>query len=91
MLCTYLWVRDLPLPRCLEIFELADELMSERTYAVSPLKVLEVAARTGCSGYDSEFICLAEELNTHLVTFDSQLIAKSSPISCTPSDFKRSL
>lgn len=86
ILCTYMRVKGLALARCLEIFELADELMSERTYSSSPLKVLDVSRRTGCSGYDSEFVSLAEELETKLVTYDAPLISKSAPTSCAPCD-----
>ena len=87
VLCTYMRVRGLTLPQSLEIFELADELLSSNTFTMSPLKVLEVSNRTGCSGYDSEFVCLAEELQTQLLTYDAGLISKASSVGCTPLDF----
>ncbi|MFV1994852.1 MAG: type II toxin-antitoxin system VapC family toxin [Verrucomicrobiales bacterium] len=86
VLSTYMRVKGLPFARCIEIFEMADELLSPQTYAVSPLKVLEVSSRTSCSGYDSEFVSLAEELQTRLVTYDARLISKSAPISCPPTE-----
>jgi len=88
VICTYMRVKNLGLPRGIEIFDLADELMFPRTYAVSPLKVFEVANRTGCSGYDSEFVSLAEEMGTRLITYDPSVLAKASPVTCTPSEFQ---
>ena len=61
-----------------------DELMSERTFGSSPLKVFEVAQRTSCSGYDSEFIALAEHSGTKLVTYDAALLAGADSVACTP-------
>jgi len=61
VLCTYMRVKGLTLAKCLEVFDLADALLSGRTYTTAPLKVFAVAERTGCSGYDSEFVALAEE------------------------------
>ena len=84
VLCTYMRMKRLSLGRCIEIFDLANELMSDRTYTVAPLKVLEVSDRTGCSGYDSEFVSLAEDLSTRLVTYDTFLVSRSAPVACTP-------
>jgi predicted nucleic acid-binding protein len=88
ILCTCMRVKGLAKDRCLEIFELADELMRERTYSTSPLRVFEVAERTACSGYDSEFIALAEDLQTKLVTYDAALLSRAGPIACAPSDIE---
>ena len=84
VLCTYMRVKGLPLSKCLEIFDLADALLSARTYTSAPLKVFEVAERTGCSGYDSDFVALAEDLRTKLVTYDSGLISRAGPVACLP-------
>ncbi len=52
----------------------AEELMSERTTEVSTPAVLDLAARSGCSAYDCEFIALAIELEAPLVTCDRKLV-----------------
>ena len=80
-------VKGLSLVRSIEIFELADELMAPRTYTVSPLKVLEVASQTTCSGYDSEFVSLAEELQTKLITYDASLLKKAPYVACQPTEY----
>ena len=87
ILSTYMRSKKLSLARSIEIFELADELMAPRTYSVSPLKVLELAQRTTCSGYDSEFVSLAEDLQIKLLTFDESLLNKAKPIACRPSEY----
>ena len=50
----------------------------DRSYEVAAQRVLATARRTGCTAYDSQFLCLAEDLGLNLYTFDDQLISKSA-------------
>ena len=59
---------------CLELIEDAETLMKGNNFYVPSQKILEVARRTGCSGYDSQFIALAEELNADLFTYDNKIL-----------------
>jgi len=86
VLCTYMRVKGLALSKCLEVFDLADALLSGRTYTTAPLKVFAVSERTGCSGYDSEFVALAEELGVKLVTYDTKLISRAGSVACLPGE-----
>lgn len=43
-------------------------------YAVESIDILRLAASTGCSFYDAEFIVLAQELNIPLLTMDSRIL-----------------
>lgn len=43
-------------------------------YPVLGDKVLDLAIRFGCSGYDAGFVVLAKELNCPLLTFDHKLL-----------------
>ena len=90
VLCTYHRVRGLALSDCLDIWELAEERMRGRTYATVPLKVLECASNSGCSGYDAEFLSLAAELEVPLLTYDRKLIERSGGIASEPADWLRS-
>lgn len=60
------------------------ELMTDRSFDVPPLRTLAVARRTGCSGYDSQYLALAEELGLKLLTFDRQLVAKGDGLALCP-------
>ena len=87
VLTTYHRIKGMPLADCLEAFELAEELVGERTYSVTPLRVFETSSRTGCAGYDSEFLVLAEDFSVSLVTYDRKLIDRSEGIACQPAEF----
>jgi predicted nucleic acid-binding protein len=58
-----------------------------REYAVVSHHVLDLAARSGCSAYDCEFVALAEDLNVKLVTNDRQLLKAFPRIAIAPKDF----
>ena len=52
----------------------AIDLMLDGTFEVRPERVLAVARRTGCSGYDSQYVALAEDLGVALYTWDRQIL-----------------
>jgi predicted nucleic acid-binding protein len=64
----------LPLGDALQLVAEAERGMAGREYAVVSERVLELAARSGCSTYDCEFVSLAEDLRVPLVTTDRQVL-----------------
>jgi predicted nucleic acid-binding protein len=48
--------------------------MRGREYSISSDQVLQLAAQSGCSAYDCEFVALAQELGIPLVTADRQVL-----------------
>ena len=52
----------------------AERLMDRGEYAVASADVLDLAAGSGCSSYDCEFVALARELEVPLVTVDRELL-----------------
>lgn len=58
----------------MEVLEAAGHLVRDNEYAVPDERVLELAAASGCSAYDCEFVALAEGLNALLVTSDRQVL-----------------
>ena len=64
----------LSLDQAAQLMEEAEFLMREREYQVASARVLELASQSGCSAYDCEFVALAQDLNTSLVTSDKQLL-----------------
>jgi predicted nucleic acid-binding protein len=64
----------LELDLALEVLEAAVHLVRDNEYAVPDERVLELAAASGCSAYDCEFVALAEGLNALLVTSDRQVL-----------------
>ncbi len=62
------------LSQALEALDTAEEVIGENQYAVPADEVLKLAARSGCTGYDSEFALLARDLSVRLVTLDRELL-----------------
>jgi predicted nucleic acid-binding protein len=54
----------------------AELLMHGREYTVVSQVVLRLAAASGCSAYDCEFVALAQDLSVPLVTVDRQVLER---------------
>jgi predicted nucleic acid-binding protein len=52
----------------------AADMMSGREYDVVSARVLKLAAGSGCTAYDCEFVSLAQDLAVPLVTVDRQIL-----------------
>lgn len=65
----------LTLSKAFEIMEEAEQVMVGREYYVDSNHVLELAASTGCTAYDCEFVSLAVNLGVKLVTSDKKLLS----------------
>jgi predicted nucleic acid-binding protein len=52
----------------------AEEAMDGGDYSVPTARVLELAAVSGCTGHDSEFVALAIDLSVDLVTLDRAVL-----------------
>lgn len=75
LLALYLRQGYLTLPKAIEIQRAAEELFAGREYAVSSEQVLPLAAKSGRSAYDCEFVAVALALSVPLVTSDAQILA----------------
>jgi predicted nucleic acid-binding protein len=71
------WVRRgaLTLDRAVSTATDAEEYVRGREYSVPSRDVLELAERSGCTSCDCEFVALAKQLGTRLVTSDRQVLA----------------
>jgi predicted nucleic acid-binding protein len=65
----------------------AEAMMAFNDYDVASDDVLEIAAETGCSAYDAEFVVLARELGVPLVTTDRELLEKFPGTAVSPEQF----
>jgi predicted nucleic acid-binding protein len=63
----------------LEIMEDADLLMEGKDRDSPSVRILRLAADSGCAAYDCEFVALALDLGVPLVTSDRALIEKFKP------------
>jgi len=71
----------------LELFMIAEELVTRsETHMPSDL-ILALASESGCSSYDCEFVALAELLNAPLLTYDKQILKAFPTIAVTPGEW----
>lgn len=66
--------KALVLEDALRIVDDVERAMSGREYSVLSHEVLQLAARSGCSAYDCEFMALAQDLGVPFVTSDRQVL-----------------
>lgn len=53
----------------------------------NPADILRLAAASGCTAYDCEYVSLARRLNVPLVTADSQVLKAFPGIAVSPQEF----
>ncbi|MCC5835750.1 MAG: type II toxin-antitoxin system VapC family toxin [Opitutales bacterium] len=70
----------------LQAFSDAEAVIGENQYDVGAERILSVADRTQCSGYDSQYIALAEDLGIKLFTFDKKVLLHAKEVALKPGD-----
>lgn len=73
-LVKYVQSAGMSLDEARRALQLAEEIVGGREYQVSSERVLELAARSKCTGYDCEYVALAQDLGVPLVTADRQIL-----------------
>ena len=59
--------------------EQAERLMRGQEFEIVSARVLRLAATSGCSAYDCEFVALAQDLGVTMVTSDRILVTRFKP------------
>ena len=80
VLALYTHNNYLSLGQAHQIMREAMLLMQGREYEIVSFHVLELVASSNCSAYDCEFVALAEDLKTSLVTVDKKILKEFSQI-----------
>jgi predicted nucleic acid-binding protein len=75
VLATQVRRRSLTLELATALQAEAEDLMAGREYQVPSADVLRIAAESGCSAYDCEYVLLARQINVPLVTSDQAVLA----------------
>ncbi|MFO7847835.1 type II toxin-antitoxin system VapC family toxin [Rhodohalobacter sp.] len=87
VLSIYLRKHILELSVVLQAIEEAEQLMSANEFDVNSTQVMSLVSDSSCSAYDCEFVALADDLNTRLVTFDKRIVWEFPDIAMTPKEF----
>lgn len=83
VLALYIRKGLLSLNDAIRLMDYVENEMKLVEYSINSLKVLELVNKSKLSSYDCEFVSLALQLNTKLVT-DDKLILKEFPKTATP-------
>lgn len=79
--------KGLEMGDALDLMERAERLLGQADYYVAPAQVLDLAARSGCTAYDCEFVALARELGVPLLTADKAVLKAFPAVALTPEAF----
>jgi predicted nucleic acid-binding protein len=74
VLALYVRRKEMTLDAATLVMREAESLMRGREYQVPSADVLSLAAASGCSAYDCEFVALARDLGVPLVTSDRAIL-----------------
>lgn len=87
ILALYLRKKLISMDDALEIQQQAESLLKDNEYTVNSFEVLKTANQSGCSAYDSEFICLAKSQNCKLVTADKKILKQFPDIAISAKEY----
>lgn len=90
VLTKYVRADRVSLHAALEAATVAEQLMAPGVRSVSSAQVLALAASSGCSAYDAEYVTLARALGVPLVTSDQRLMRFFPTLAVTPVEFATS-
>lgn len=87
VLALYLRKNILSIEEALEAYREAETIVQGREYAVETTRVLDLVEVSSCSAYDCEFVALAQELDTSLITSDTRILRNFPTVAVSPITF----
>ena len=87
VLALYLRQKHLSLADALHYMREAEGLLHGNEYQVESAPVLRLAEESGCSAYDCEFVQLALDLSSPLVTSDKRVLRAFPSVAVSMADF----
>jgi predicted nucleic acid-binding protein len=87
VLSLYLRKGLIDIAKAIMIMEKAELQMKEHQFDVNSTQVLDLVLKSACSAYDCEFVALADDLNTQLLTFDNKILTSFPEIAVHPDEF----
>lgn len=63
------------------------ETIGKNEFVIDSYKVIQLLAESTVSAYDAEYVALAQETESRLVTFDKKLISLFPDVAVHPDDF----
>lgn len=78
---------DVSVADAADMYSGAAHAIGDREFDPEPVEVLELAARSGCSTYDCEYVAVARALGVPLVTADKQILRAFPGTALSPEAF----
>ncbi|RMH62609.1 MAG: PIN domain-containing protein [Calditrichaeota bacterium] len=74
VLLQYMRHKYIDFSMAVQIMTMAEQLMRGKEYEINSTQVLDIALKSNCSAYDCEFVSLAKETGTRLITTDKKVL-----------------
>lgn len=87
VLTLYLRRGLLEIDRAIEVMAAAEAFLGSEEYFPASAHVLALALTSGCSAYDCEYVALARDMETVLLTYDAKLLAAFPTLAQTPQSY----
>ena len=87
VMALYIRQEMLELSQTLQIAHWAEAQMATNEFLPLASRVLNLAALSGCSAYDCEFVSVAEDLHRPLITFDKKVLKQFPSVAISPEEF----
>jgi predicted nucleic acid-binding protein len=71
----------------LTALDFAERLIGSREHQVAARAIIDTFVSSSCSSYDCQFVVLARQLGTKLITYDKKLIGEFPGIALTPDSY----
>jgi predicted nucleic acid-binding protein len=89
VLRNYLISRQITLDQAVAIMAAAEDMMQGKEKPVASPSVLALAAASGCTAYDCEYVALAKELQLLLITTDREVLRAFPGLAIPPTTYLR--
>jgi predicted nucleic acid-binding protein len=87
VLLLYLRKNLISMDKAIDVMAAAEGLLGGTDYFPASAHVLSLALASGCSTYDCEYVALARDTGTYLITFDRKLLAAFPNVAITPTTY----
>jgi len=74
-------------PETLTLIDYIQKIVGINEHRVSPQAVADLITTSNCSAYACEYVALAKELKTKLITYDKQILENFPDIASKPEDY----
>ena len=74
-------------PETLTTIDYIQKIVGIHEHRVSPQAVADLIVSSNCSAYECEYVALAKELKTKLITYDKEILDNFPDVASQPEDY----